>query len=83
VGFGSLLFVADKFGDLSLQEPESQKIIGPGTDHLPPTLVRAGLVNEAQLGHGSIEPGEADSGPSGDNANHNKIAHSSVADPIY
>jgi hypothetical protein len=34
--FGSLLFVADKFGDLSLQEPESCEVAGLATSLLPP-----------------------------------------------
>jgi hypothetical protein len=36
---GSLLFVANKFGDLSLQEPESREVIGSGIDRLPPAPV--------------------------------------------
>jgi hypothetical protein len=31
---GSLLFIA-KFGDLSLQEPESREVVGSGIDHIP------------------------------------------------
>jgi hypothetical protein len=34
--FRSLLFITDKFGDLSLQEPELQEVIGSGTDRVPP-----------------------------------------------
>jgi hypothetical protein len=34
--FGSLLFIADKMGDLSLQEPKSREIAGSGTDRIPP-----------------------------------------------
>jgi hypothetical protein len=48
---GSLLFIVDKFGDLILQEPESREVIGSGTDRLPSTPVRVGLINEAQLRH--------------------------------
>jgi hypothetical protein len=36
---GSLLFVADKFGDLRLHEPESPEVIGSGIGYLPPALV--------------------------------------------
>jgi hypothetical protein len=59
---GSLLFIANKFGDLSLQEPESREVTRPGTDHLPLAPVRVSLRNEAQLGHGS-ELGKAYSDP--------------------
>jgi hypothetical protein len=52
---GSLLFIADKFGDLNLQEPESCEVIRSGTDHLPPTLVSVDLVNEARPGHRFIK----------------------------
>jgi hypothetical protein len=36
---GSLRFVTDKFGDLTLQEPESTEVAKSGTDHLPPAPV--------------------------------------------
>jgi hypothetical protein len=36
---GSLQFITDKFGDLTLQEPKSCGIVGPGTGHLPPDPV--------------------------------------------
>jgi hypothetical protein len=55
--FGSLLFGADKFGDLSLQEPESLEVTMSGTGHLPPAPVRVSFINKAQLRHGSIELG--------------------------
>jgi hypothetical protein len=32
---GSLDFITDKFGDLSLQEPESHEVTRSGTGHLP------------------------------------------------
>jgi hypothetical protein len=47
----SLEFLTGKFGDLSLHEPEMSEVTGSGTGHLPPALVRVGLVNEAQLRH--------------------------------
>jgi hypothetical protein len=37
--FGSLLFIADKMGNLSLQEPKPQETTGSDTDHLIPTPV--------------------------------------------
>jgi hypothetical protein len=45
--FGSLLFIADKMGDLSLQESEPRQIIGSDTGQFPPTLARVGLACEA------------------------------------
>jgi hypothetical protein len=35
----SLQFITDKFGDLTLQEPESREVVGSGMGHLPPALV--------------------------------------------
>jgi hypothetical protein len=46
---GSLQFITDKFRDLTQQEPKSCGIVGSGTDHLPPALIRVSLVNKAQL----------------------------------
>jgi hypothetical protein len=37
--FGSLLFIADKMGNLNLQEPKPQETTGSDTDHLIPTPV--------------------------------------------
>jgi hypothetical protein len=48
---GSLLFNANKFGDLSLQGLETWEVIGLGTDCLPPAPVQVRLINEAQLRH--------------------------------
>jgi hypothetical protein len=67
---GSLIFIADKFGDMNLQEPESREVVGSGTGHLPPALIRVGLINESQLGHRSVELGKADPDPSEDNTDH-------------
>jgi hypothetical protein len=39
--FGSLLFITDKFGDLSLQEPESLEVAGLGTGCLPLALFKS------------------------------------------
>jgi hypothetical protein len=36
---GSLWFITNKFGDLTLQELESHKIIGSGTGHLAPAPI--------------------------------------------
>jgi hypothetical protein len=44
--FRSLHFVADKMGDLSLQEPEQQEIAGPDVDRFPPTPVQIGIACE-------------------------------------
>jgi hypothetical protein len=35
----SVLFMADMFGDLNLQEPESREVIESGTSCLPPAPV--------------------------------------------
>jgi hypothetical protein len=80
---GSLLFIADKFGDLSLQETESREIIGSGTSHLPPAPVRVSLINEAQLRHGSNKLGKMDSDPSEDKADHKSTSSPATIDPIY
>jgi hypothetical protein len=61
----SLLFIDDKFGDLSLQEPEKPEVIRSGINHVPPVPIRVGLVNEPQLGHRFKESGEAESDPPG------------------
>jgi hypothetical protein len=37
--FGSLLFIADKMGDLSLQDSEPREITGSDADRIPSTLV--------------------------------------------
>jgi hypothetical protein len=36
---GSLQFITDKFGDLTLQDPEFRGIVGLGTGCLPPTPI--------------------------------------------
>jgi hypothetical protein len=81
--FGSILFVADKMGDLSLKELKLWEITGSDTDHFPPTSAQVGLTCEARLGHGSSQLGESESDPSGDNVNHHEICCPDVADPIY
>jgi hypothetical protein len=83
--FGSLLFGADKFGDLSLQEPESLEVTMSGTDHLPPAPVRVSFINKAQLRHGSIElgGGKMNSDPLGDKVDHNLASSIATTDPIY
>jgi hypothetical protein len=80
---GSLLFIADKFGDMNLLEPESCKVIGSGTCHLPLAPVRVGLVNEAHLKHGPVELRKIDPDPTGDNANHTQAILIAIIDPIY
>jgi hypothetical protein len=45
--FGSLLFIADKCGDLSLQEPKPREVAESGADCVPLILARVGLVTEA------------------------------------
>jgi hypothetical protein len=80
---GSLLFVANKFGDLSLQEPESREFIKSGIDRLPPAPVQVGLINEAQLRHGFTKLGKTDTDSSGDKADHILTISTAITDPIY
>jgi hypothetical protein len=79
---GSLLFVASKFGDLRLQDPESQEIAKLGTGHIPPALVRVSLVNETKLRHRSISLGKTDLDPAGDKADHILIITTAITDSI-
>jgi hypothetical protein len=44
---GFLLFVAGKFEDLSLQEPELREVTRSGTGRLPLAPVQVGPINEA------------------------------------
>jgi hypothetical protein len=81
--FGSILFIADKMGDLSLQELESLEIVGSGIDHFPPPPARVYLTCEAQLGNGSSISGESELDPSGGNADHHEMCCPDAADPIY
>jgi hypothetical protein len=55
---GSLEFLTDQFGDLSLKEPESSEVTGSGTAHLPLALNRVSLASEAQHKLGIEELGE-------------------------
>jgi hypothetical protein len=80
---GSLQFVTDKFGDLTLQEAESCRIIGSGTDHLPPAPIQVGLVTEAWLRHGLCELGKTSSNPARDKADHTLAVLAATTDPIY
>jgi hypothetical protein len=80
---GSLQFVTDKFGDLNQQEPESSEVAGLGTGHLPPALVRVGLINEAQLRHGLNELGKMDLDPTRDKADHIQTVSAAIIDPTY
>jgi hypothetical protein len=81
--FGSLLFIGDKMGNLSLQEPESWKIAWSGTNRVHPIPARDGLACEAQLVHGSSISGQLDLDPSGDITDHHEICCSAAIDPIY
>jgi hypothetical protein len=80
---GSFQFITDKFGDLTLQEPESCRIVGSGTGRLPPASVRVGLVNEAQLVHGLSKLGKTDLDPAGDKVDHTSAVPTATTDPIY
>jgi hypothetical protein len=80
---GSLLFIANQMGDLSLSEPASREIVGSGTDrvHLIPT--RDGLAYEAQLGHKTCLSAESELDPSMDNTDHHKVCCPTTTYPIY
>jgi hypothetical protein len=78
---GSLEFLTDKFGNLSLQEPELSEVIRSGTSRLPPAPVRVDLINEAQLRLGSS--GKMDVASIEDTADHPPVAQVATTDPIY
>jgi hypothetical protein len=58
---GSLEFLTDQFGNLSLQKPELSEVIESGTDRLLLAPVRIGRVIKAQLRLGSS--GKTDTDP--------------------
>jgi hypothetical protein len=49
---GSVVFLTDKFGNLSLQRLELSEDARSGTGCIPPAPVRDGPISEAQLRHG-------------------------------
>jgi hypothetical protein len=81
--FGSLLFIVDKMGDLSLQKTKSREEVGSNTDRFPPMPVRVNLACEARLGHGSSNTGESELDPSGDRVDHHEVSCPEVAYLIY
>jgi hypothetical protein len=83
VGFGIFLFIADKFGDLNPQEPESHEVVRSGIGHLPPALVWVSLINEARPGHGFIKLGKTGLDPSRDKVDHTSAISVAITDPIY
>jgi hypothetical protein len=80
---GSLEFITDKFGDLTLQDPGSCEVVGSCTGHLPPDPARVELISEAHLGHGLNKLGEMDSDLAWDKADHTLAASAATTDPIY
>jgi hypothetical protein len=78
---GSVEFLTDQFGNLSLQELESSEVDESGTDRLPLALVQVCLVNEAQLRLGPS--GEMDTDPIEDKVDHTPTARAATVDPIY
>jgi hypothetical protein len=80
---GSLEFLTDKFGDLSLQTLESSEIAGSSTDRLPPAPVRVGLINEAKLRHRLDSLGEMNTDPAEDKADHTLAVMAATIDPIH
>jgi hypothetical protein len=79
---GSLQFITDKFGDLTLQEPKSCGIIRSGTGRLPLASIRVGLINEAQFRHRLSELGKTGSNPTGDKADHTLPILAATTNPI-
>jgi hypothetical protein len=79
----SLQFITNKFGGLTLQEPESCGIIGSGIGRLPLAPVQVSLINEAQLGHGLNKLGKMDSDHTGDKVDHTPAILAATTDPIY
>jgi hypothetical protein len=79
---GSLEFITDKFGDLSLQEQESSEVIESDTGRFPVDLVQVYVVNEAQLGHRLNVLGETDSHPAQDKVDHTLAVSAVTTDPI-
>jgi hypothetical protein len=80
---GSLEFLTDKFGDLSLQEPESSEVTGLGTGRLPLALIQVSLINEAELSHRLDSLGETDTDPTKDKADNTLAILAATTDPIY
>jgi hypothetical protein len=77
-----LLFIADQFRDLSLQELESPEVTESGTIDLPLAPIRVGLISDAQLRHGSTMLGEAGLDPSRVKPDHNQAGSPAATDPI-
>jgi hypothetical protein len=80
---GSVEFLTDKFGDLSLQELESSKVARSGTCHLQPAPIQVSLINETQLELGLGSLGEMDTDPTEDKADHTVTVLTDAKDPIY
>jgi hypothetical protein len=78
---GSLEFLTDKFGNLSLQQPESSEVVGSGIGNLPLASARVSLVNEARLRLGSLQ--ETDTDPMEDRVDHTQAAQVAATDLIY
>jgi hypothetical protein len=81
--FGSLHFIANKFGDLSLQEPEQHKVSEPGTNRPPSSPARVGLTLQTRPEHGSDVLGESESDTFGENTGHLRVCCPNTVDPIY
>jgi hypothetical protein len=81
--FGSLHFIANKLGDLSLQEPEQQKVLEPGTNRPPSSPARVGLTLQTRPEHGSDVLGEFESDTFRENTDHLRVRCPDTVDPIY
>jgi hypothetical protein len=81
--FISLLFIADKMGNLSLKVHEPMEDAGSDADRFLPTPFQVGLACRAQFKLGSSKMGELELDPSRDCIDHNGISCLKVVDPIY
>jgi hypothetical protein len=79
---GSVVFLTDKFGNLSLQRLELSEDSRSGTGCIPPAPVRDGPISEAQLGHGLDLLGETWMDSIGDKADHALAILAATIDPI-
>jgi hypothetical protein len=79
---GSLEFLTDKFGNLSLQELELNKVTGSGTDRLPLDPFQVSLVNKTQPRHELGTLGKKDTYPAKVKADHTLADQIAATDMI-
>jgi hypothetical protein len=81
--FGSLHFIANQLGDLSMKETKQPNNLGPRVDWYPLTPVQVSLVSEARPRHGSDVSRGFELDLSGENAGDPKSCHPNMVDQIY